>query len=209
MATLIKFLSGQNQETLVLDRETSIVLPEFNTSFIVKSNISKIILSLFLLDISFAESKKVHLTINPFDPKTGEVDDGLAITIEPTKERYVDIELPRELFEKIVREPKKLLLKLVDDKTKLMFKGPDEFGTTIDPRLTVVNSDGSVNQEKPPTINNYYTQINNGSGDNVLGNKTSIENSPKPISLIKNLLIQSSVAIVTALALYYFFGIGK
>lgn len=150
--------NNKTSELLILDKGTSIVLPEFDTTAILNSNISEIVLSLFLIDNIPAEIKDVHITINPFDPITGKMDEGLSRTIESIRDSYIDIRLPRELFERTIHKPKKFLLKLVDTRVKLVFEGIDKYGTTHDPKLVVLYSDKTTEEEEiVPVINyNYY-----------------------------------------------------
>ncbi len=163
---------------LNLNQEQSILLPNFDTTAILGSNIKEIILSLFVLDFkSSNKSSDIHLTINPFDPTTRRTESGLSIFFKPNERAYCDFRLPRELFESLVGPNKRLLVKIVTPDTKLVFAGPDSSGTATDPKLTVSYSD-KADQENSMighlVVNNHYnyaiisnSQVHSGSGDNV------------------------------------------
>lgn len=132
-------------EKIILNKKTSIVLPLFDTTSILGSKVNKIILSLYLLNAeSLPLLKKIHLTINPFNPDTREVKNGVSVLFRPKVNAYNDFLLPRELFEKMVSSNELLLLRMVDVRTTLVFAGPDIVGTSQDPQLTFEHVDSGT-----------------------------------------------------------------
>lgn len=162
------------QSTLILDADTSIVLPYFDTSSIINSNIDSIILSLYVLDKIPDTADKIQITINTVDLNTKVVEDGLSTFVNVSRDSYIDFILPKELFEETIRTQKRFLVRLVSGGQKLVLQGPDVAGTSQDPKLIVVLND--INDTKTPNQPlvkeyNYYNiqnaQFHFGEGNNV------------------------------------------
>lgn len=173
MGTLNVWSDETDSKHLLLNRETSIILPTFDTTSIIHGGISKIVLSLYLKKIDKNESN-IHVTINPVDEKGHTIDDGLSTHLEPKVGRYINLDLPVSLFKKAVGSRTRFLLKLVGPDVSMEFDGPDRKGTTNDPKLQVVYvSETSVTRSHniySPIINNYFanienSQVNLGNGD--------------------------------------------
>ncbi len=151
MATEVIFPFPEAHE-LILDLNTSIVLPNFDTSSIIRDRVKEIVLSLFLLTRESELGGKILITINPFDPVTKLVENGLSAMIDPVTDSFIDFHLPRELFEKIVGTNKRLLIKLSNRNERLVFAGPEMSGTVKDPRLLIVYSNiAPQTQDAVPT----------------------------------------------------------
>lgn len=171
---------------LILDSETSIVLPYFDTSSIVNSNIESITLSLFVLEKTPRGLTKTRIMINPVDLNTGETKDGLSTFVSVEKGNYIDFRLPKELFEQTIKTQKRLLVGLVSKGQRLVLAGPDAIGTTQDPIMTIEHGK-LIESEYPdePRIkeNEYYNiksaQFHFGSGDNITGDKINTQNNKK------------------------------
>lgn len=171
--------NGQNSiSTLVLDEDNSIVLPYFDTSSIVNSNIESITLSLHVLDKIPKRTERLQITINPVDLSTNLVGDGLSTFVNVGRGNYVDFRLPRELFEQTVRTQKRLLVHLVGGGKKLILSGPDETGIAQDPKMIIEYSEkaNEENLDQPRIAENQYYNIKNsqlhfGTGDNIGGHK--------------------------------------
>lgn len=176
-----------NDEILVLDSETSIILPFFDTSPILEDSINSIVLSLFVLEKTPDTKEKVHITINPIDLSTRKVDDGFSSFVDITKGQYADFELPKELFEKVVKTNKRFLLHLVGKNQRITFQGADAVGTSRDPVL-IINHDSAKDITSDELLKEYnYYNFNNsqiifGNGDNIKGDKI-IDNPDVPLWL--------------------------
>ncbi len=206
---------------LILDRDRSIVLPNFDTSSIVGSNIEEIVLSLYLLERTPKSSEQVQITINPFDPSTKQAENGLSAFIQPNVGGYVDFRLPIELFEKVLGSDQRFLVKIVEPNQKLIFAGPDIAGTTEDPRLTIVHGEPGATQpleQLPVIVNNNYINIENsqvhfGPGDNIGRDKflsaKDAQSSSKQNILNNPWVIGIGVGLIVMLLGYYLWGIGK
>lgn len=173
-------INFQDELMLILDRDTSIILPSFDTSAILGSNIKSITLSLYVLDKNPGLPSDALITINPIDLQTKVVDDGLSTSVNVVKDGYVDFHLPRELFERTIGTPKTFLLHLVSKDQKITFAGPEINGTTQDPRLIIVSTEGmDVETQGRSFVVNYNfgtisnTQLHFGTGDNVGNNKNA------------------------------------
>lgn len=163
------------QSTLILDADTSIVLPYFDTSSIINSNIDSIILSLYVLDKIPDTADKIQITINTVDLNTKVVEDGLSTFVNVSRDSYIDFKLPKELFEKTIRTQKRFLVRLISGGQKLVLQGPDVAGTSQDPKLIIVEHN-YINDTKTPNQplvkeHNYYNiqnaQFHFGEGNNV------------------------------------------
>jgi|GEM_PF-4348704 len=191
--------------TLLLNQNQSILLPSFNTTPLLNSSIENIVLSLYVLDIKLDnESPEIHITINPFDPDTKLMDDGISSVLRPKKDEFSNFVLPRELFEKIIATNKRLLVKTVDSNVSLIFAGVNE--ATTDPHLIVEHSEKIPLQEikGPITINNYYNIISNSEiimGGGIINNQNSQEN------FLSKFLWYFIVPVLVGLVLFYIFKI--
>lgn len=202
---------SNKSSVLFLDNSTSLVLPYFDTSSIADSNISSIILSLYVIDINPDVPSKLQITINPINLDTMTVGDGLSAFVDAKKDDYVNFELPKELFEQTVRTQNRFIIRLVS-KGSLTLQGSDEVGTVQDPRLTVVHGDikSTESPDQPRIIENNYFNIEKvqyhfGSGDNV-GNNKNVLLPDKSFwgSLLGQIIIGLIVATIIALIAYFY-----
>ena len=179
----MRIVNEKSYGYLVLDKENSIVLPYFDTSIISREKISEIILSLFVVDRKSKSDNPIQITVNPFNPESGDVEDGLSTFINPRIGYYTDFHLQKDSFEKILGTKKRLLIKLVNDDSKIVFSGIDDTGTSNDPKL-VITSEGGIEPSQIPvslqevfnnlgSINN--SQLNFGPGNNII----NINHGPK------------------------------
>ena len=170
-----------------LNEKQSILLPNFDTTAIIGNSISEIGLNLYVVKFTNPNpSQPVHLTINPYNPKTNAIRDGLSAMYSPVEKDYLEIKLPLSLFENILGTNERLLLKIVGSEQELIFSSHETMGTDQDPYLTVIYTEGiqQPTNNAPVTINNVInienidnSQIHYGTGDNVAMNKNIIQNS--------------------------------
>ena len=185
MPTLNIWTNPSNNNQLLLDSSTSIILPAFDTSSIIRAGVSKIVLSIYLKKINKTESR-VHVTINPINEGGHVIGDGLPAELVPKINSYINLDLPVSLFEGAIGSQVRLLIKLVSPNVSMVFEGPDKAGTTNDPKLLVVYSDpledGRFQRGSPPMnnfiTNNFYgnisnSQINSGVGEMLQVNHSS------------------------------------
>lgn len=177
-----------NSDILYLDSDTSIVLPYFDTSSIVNSNIQAITLSLYVLNKTPNEPSRVQITINPIDLNSNLVGDGLSSFINVNKDSYIDFRLPKELFERSIQTPKRFLVRLFTKDQRLVLKEPDSAGTVLDPRLVVEHSELLKNEslDTPNIIENNYYNITNSKLTFVEGNNTEIANNSNSDIAVNN-----------------------
>ena len=201
-----------DQGVLFLDPNTSLVLPYFDTSSIANSNIDSITLSLYVLDKIPDASSQIHITINPVDLNTNQVGDGLSTFVDVSKDSYVDFRLPRELFEQTLRTSKRLLVRLVSKDQKIVLKGPDEVGTTLDPRLTVEHSELNEKEvlDQPQIVENNYYNIENSKltfieGDNnITDSQITVNNDGGFLWWLEYLILPLIVALIARYLIYRF-----
>jgi len=169
-------------QNMILNENQSILLPNFDTSAITGNNISEIGLNLYIQKFTNkTQNDSVHLTVNQYDPKTNIIRDGLSAIYHPEANQYLEIKLPKSLFEEIIGTNERLLLKIVGKDQELIFSSSETTGTEQDPFLTVTYSEGAPektdNTPTPVIINNFNfgsinnSQIHYGTGDNVAMNK--------------------------------------
>lgn len=148
--------------------ENSLLLPRFDTSAIVNSDVTNIILSLYVLGVSNPENSELQLTVNRVDLKNRSKFDGISIFRIPEVNEYLDISLPRELFERMMGKDERLLLQLVDPTTSVTFAGIND--ATTDPKLTIETADvetpraPSISLEGIGEIKNSTIIFNTGNG---------------------------------------------
>jgi len=166
-----------NDEILILDSDTSIVLPYFDTSPILNDSINLIFLSLFVIEKDPDVEEEIQITINPIDLNTKKVDDGLSTRVRVKKGEYVDFKLPKELFEKTIKNGQRFLIHLVTKNRRIIFQGANAIGTTHDPKL-IINHDSSLEVRTDDIIKEYnYYNITNSQiifGDNNTVSRDSI-----------------------------------
>lgn len=200
-------IHGDFMNTIFLNQNQSILLPSFNTVSLLDSSIENIILSLYVLDIkSNDESPEIHLTINPFDPNTKQINDGLSRILKLKKNEYNDFVLPREIFEKIIATNKRLLVKLVGPNASLVFAGVNE--STTDPKLTVVYSERTpIKEPSSPIIvnNNYNFQNISNSQINMKEGIITTQNSQD--NFFSKIFWSLIIPILAGLILFYIFKI--
>ncbi|OGZ70258.1 MAG: hypothetical protein A2904_01165 [Candidatus Staskawiczbacteria bacterium RIFCSPLOWO2_01_FULL_33_9] len=204
----MKLVSSKNYGYLILDRANSIILPYFDTSSIIGKSIKAIKLSLWVLDIKPKFPEKVQITINLFNPLTNEIKDGLSAFIYPKDGNYVSFNLPLELFEKAVGTNNRFLIKIVDTVPKIVFAGPNQSGTTNDPKLNIEYSENTIPIPLPleffKIIGNIQNlQINYGGGNNMATNQDSKKENIFDKFFWK-FLIPVAVVVVGAYLIYYF-----
>src|SRR3989344_6500058 len=177
--TILK-ANTENQGFLVLNKENSIVLPNFDTSSISEADVTQIILSLYGLDKKPKSDRRLQITINPFNIVTKEARDGSSVFIQPSIGQYVDFKLPMELFKRIIGTQERLLIRIVDQDQEIVFAGPNIAGTTHDPRLTITYNPDILPPNIGSIMGNDFVNISNskiifnvhyGPGDNVGGDK--------------------------------------
>jgi len=209
---LIPTAQGQDfnnsMNILYIDQSHALLLPSFDTASVLGSSIDSITLSMYVLDINQKDKvPTIHVTINPFDQSTKQADNGLSNFIPtPDKKGYMDIILPRELFETIIGTNKRFLVKMVSSDTNIVLAGVNDAIT--DPRLTIVHSDDLPQKEpeSPVVINYIFESINNS--QIIIGDKTnnaSVTNRNTREGLATKLLWYFIVPILVGLVLYYIF----
>lgn len=173
--------SNYSMNTLFLNKEQALLLPIFNTSSILNSSIDKIVISLYVLNIN-SVTPEVNFTINLFDPQTKQIDDGVSVFKNPQKDVYIDFELPRELFEKIVGTDKIFLLKIVNPSADITFAGVNSIAG-MDPVLVIVHSEKLPHKEPGSSVVKNYNfalfsiiQSSYGHGNNIINTITQDEN---------------------------------
>lgn len=60
----------ETYNTYTLNKNNSLLLPQFDTASIVNSDVENIILSLYVLNMGMDENTEVQLTINPINLKS-------------------------------------------------------------------------------------------------------------------------------------------
>lgn len=205
----IPFANAYTQN-MILNEDQSILLPNFDTSAITGNNISEIGLNLYVQKFTNKiQNDSVHLTVNPYDPKTNIIRDGLSAIYHPGVNQYLEIKLPKSLFEEIIGTNERLLLKIVGKDQELIFSNSETTGTDQDPFLTVAYSEGAPERTDstptPSIVNNYNfgsinnSQIHYGTGDNVAMNKN--------INSEKNAETKSGESFISKFFWYFIVGI--
>jgi hypothetical protein len=178
---------GGNMEKLILNKDMSIVLPQFDTSGISENHIENITLHLYLSDFSSQTRKrKIHLTINLFNEEKKDFEDGISVFIEPKINTYIGFSLPKELFQKMLVSQSRLLISMIDKNAQMIFEGPESTGVGKDPYLDVTASSGEEVSPKNYIVNyNFYnvnnSQIHYGKGNNISNNKYPAKKNGKRI----------------------------
>ena len=139
---------------------------------------------------------------------TNEIKDGLSAFIYPKDGNYVSFNLPLELFEKAVGTNNRFLIKIVDTVPKIVFAGPNQSGTTNDPKLNIEYSENTIPIPLPleffKIIGNIQNlQINYGGGNNMATNQDSKKENIFDKFFWK-FLIPVAVVVVGAYLIYYF-----
>lgn len=172
--------------SMILNEHRSILLPRIDTSAITENAIiSEIGLNLYVEEFANkTQTDSVHLTVNPFDPQTNTIRDGVSGIYHPKSNQHLEIRLPKSLFEEITGTNERLLLKIVGKDQELRFSGSETTEISQDPFLTITYTEGQKQPEYSPTIINNYTlvsvdnsQLHFGNGDNIARDKISNTNS--------------------------------
>lgn len=161
--------------TMILNSDISILLPEFIIEEIVHQEIDTIEVSLFVLKFdNRSSSDSVHITINPFDINNNTIEDGLSKVLIPSNNCYLRIELPIELFKRIIGTNKRLLLKSVNPNQELIFDEDDISGKSNGPILTINYSAKQAEKFRKPILKGDLTLDNIENATIILTDNSSI-----------------------------------
>lgn len=144
-----KIMNANNLDYFLITKTQGAFL-SFDISSIVTSKTEKILLSIFLEDSENTEeiSEFVIYPVDRISKKIGIT--GFAIKTKTRKGSFVDFILPAKFFEGI-RNPSGFVIRSSQNNS-FVFKGPDKFGTTLDPQLLIVEKDRTNVAERPFNI---------------------------------------------------------
>ena len=170
----MKFVNSASN--LILNRDHSIAISLDTSSIPEGAIINRMALNLYLLELNSTRTNidKVHITINLFNPKTSEIEEGISLSFQPKVNSYNEFELPVTYFQKLIKSSYHILIRLIDPGIEMTFAYSGIGGNIENPVPSIDYNESvapNLNKNTKGIVYNFYnienSKVQFAQGENI------------------------------------------